>query len=156
MNAAALIERARVETGLSDFGGDSFREGLEVLLNSARTEARLNATGEAALELQVVMLLSQRLRIEYWYRRHPEIDAKEIVAPLMVLGLPRTGSTALHCLLGEDPAARVIRNWEGMNPTPPPEAATQASDPRIAIMQGHMERRDRLTPRMRQMLPSSA
>ncbi|MBW8785989.1 MAG: sulfotransferase [Novosphingobium sp.] len=43
-----------------------------------------------------------------------------------------------------------------MNPTPPPEAATQASDPRIAIMQGHMERRDRLTPRMRQMLPSSA
>ena len=45
----------------------------------------------------------QRLQIEDWYRRHPEIDDEPIDAPLIGLGLPRTGSTALSCLLGEDP-----------------------------------------------------
>jgi hypothetical protein len=155
-HVSALLERARQVTGLDDFGEDGFREGLGVLIDSARTEARLSQAGEAALEEMVVMLLAKRLQIEDWYARHPEIHDQQVSAPLMVLGLPRTGSTALHCLLAEDPEARVIRNWEGMNPTPPPETATQADDPRIAIMQGHMERRDRLMPRMKQMLPSTA
>jgi Sulfotransferase family len=155
-SAAALIDRATAATGLADFGGDGFREGLEILLHSAETEARLNARGRMALEGQVIDLLSRRLQVEDCYARHPEIGAQQITAPLMVLGMPRTGSTALHCLLGEDPQARVIRNWEGMNPCPPPEYATRHSDPRIAIMQTHMDRRAQLTPRMQQMVPSSA
>ena len=155
-NARDLIERARAATGLTDFGGDGFREGLEVLVDSANREARLHDAGHAAFAGQAVMLLSRRLEIESWYARHPEIDEQEIVAPLMVLGLPRTGSTALHCLLAEDPAVRVIRNWEGMSPCPPPESATQASDPRIAAMQVVMDRRAQMTPRMQQMVPSSA
>lgn len=154
--AEAYIERARQATGLSELGPESYREGLDRLIVSARTEARLNQAGAAQLEGMIVMLLMKRLEIEDWYARHPEIDAQEIVAPLMILGLPRTGSTALHCLLGEDPHARVIRNWEGMNPTPPPERATYETDPRIAVMQGHMDRRDIVTPRMKQMLPSTA
>jgi hypothetical protein len=150
------IERARQATGLGELGGDGYREGLERLLDSARLEADLNQAGEAALEGMVTMLLMKRLEIEDWYARHPEIDEQQIVAPLMVLGLPRTGSTALHCLLGEDPNARVMRNWEGMNPTPPPERATYETDPRIAVMQQHMDLRDQVTPRMKQMLPSTA
>ncbi len=150
------IERARQATGLGELGGESYREGLERLLDSARLEADLNQAGEAALEGMVTMLLMKRLEIEDWYARHPGIDEQQIVAPLMVLGLPRTGSTALHCLLGEDPEARVMRNWEGMNPTPPPERATYETDPRIAVMQQHMDLRDQVTPRMKQMLPSTA
>ena len=150
------IERARQATGLGELGSDSYREGLERLLDSARLEANLNQAGTAGLEGMVTMLLMKRLEIEDWYVRHPEIDEQQIVAPLMVLGLPRTGSTALHCLLGEDPAARVMRNWEGMNPTPPPERATYETDPRIAVMQRHMDLRDQVTPRMKQMLPSTA
>lgn len=155
-SAETYIERARQATGLDNFGTDTWREGLERLLDSARLEANLNQTGISQIEGMVTMLLMKRLEIEDWYARHPEIDEQEIVAPLMVLGLPRTGSTALHCLLGEDPAARVMRNWEGMNPTPPPERATYETDPRIAIMQKHMDLRDELTPRMKQMLPSTA
>lgn len=150
------IERARQATGLGELGSDSYRDGLERLLDSARLEARLNQAGTAALEGLVTMLLMKRLEIEDWYARHPEIDEQRIEAPLMVLGLPRTGSTALHCLLGEDPAARVMRNWEGMSPTPPPERATYETDPRIAVMQQHMDLRDQVTPRMKQMLPSTA
>ena len=101
--------------------------------------------GRASFDGQAIMMLSRRLEIEDWYARHPEIDDQQIVAPLMVLGLPRTGSSALHCLLGEDRAVRVMRNWECMMPCPPPELATQHTDPRIAIMEGFMAQRDTLT-----------
>jgi hypothetical protein len=151
-----LLDKARAATGLDNFGDDGFREGLERLVESADREARLNDAGRAMFDGQAIMLLSKRLEVESWYDRHPEIDEQEIVAPLMVLGLPRTGSTALHCLLGEDPAVRVMRNWEAMFPCPPPEAATYHSDPRIAQMEAQMALRDRMTPRMKQMLPSTA
>ncbi len=156
VRATELIDRAREATGLDNFGDDGFREGLERLVASANAEARLNSTGEAAFAGQALLVLSQRLQIEDWYARHPEIDEQVIVQPLMVLGLPRTGSSALHCLLAEDPDVRVLRNWEGMFPCPPPETATKDSDPRIAVMEGIMVQRDIQTPRMRQMLPSTA
>ena len=49
-----------------------------------------------------------------------------------------------------------MRNWEAMWPCPPPEAATYHTDPRIAQMEQQMKRRDELTPRMKQMLPSTS
>jgi len=153
---AELLAQARSATGLDDFGDDSFREGLGILVASATREARFTPAGRAAFFAQLVELLSQRLQVEDWYRRHPEIDEQQIVAPLIGLGLPRTGSSALSMLLAGDPAVRVIRNWEGMRPCPPPETATQALDPRIALAQQAMERRDRLFPRMKQMVPSTA
>ena len=103
-----LLAAARDETGLDDFGDDSFRDGLERLVRSLRTEARLSAVGELALPHLIVNLLAQRLQIEDWYRRHPDIDDEPIAAPLIGLGLPRTGSTALSHLLAEDPHARSL------------------------------------------------
>jgi hypothetical protein len=153
---SALLDAAKAATGFDDFGADSFREGLERLVDSVEREGNLNAAGQAMFDGQAIMFLTRRLEIEDWYNRHPEIDEEEIVAPLMVLGLPRTGSTALHCLLGEDPAVRVMRNWEGMMPCPPPELATYETDPRIATMDAMMRQRDFFTPRMKQMLPSTA
>jgi Sulfotransferase family len=154
--AAALLDTAKAATGLDDFGEDSFREGLEILVTSADREARFTDMGAAAFDTQIVDMLSCRLQIEGWYRRHPEIDEQQIVAPLIGMGLPRTGSSALSCFLAEDPQARSVRNWEAQAPCPPPELATQASDPRIAKAELSMERRNRLFPRMKQMVPSSA
>jgi len=150
-----LIARARSATGLADFGEDSFREGLERLVRALDTEARLTESGAAALDAQIVHFLSQRLQVEDWYRRHPEIDEQEIVAPLIGLGLPRTGSTALGCLLGEDPAVRSLRNWEASTPCPPPQKETENSDPRIEIAHRTLARRAELFPRMQAMYPSS-
>src|SRR4051794_32550000 len=115
-----LMDVARVETGLEDFGEDSFREGLERLMRAVEDEARLNEVGEMAVRAIVAKLLMQRLQIEDWYRRHPEIDDEPIEQPLFVLGLPRTGSTALSNLLAEDPGTRYLSGWESNEPTPPP------------------------------------
>jgi hypothetical protein len=154
--AADLIDRARTQTGLEDFGEDSFREGLERLVSSADAEARFNDVGRGAFDAQVAGFLAQRLQVEDWYRRHPEIDEQQITAPLIGLGLPRTGSTALSFLLAEDPAVRCIRNWEAMEPCPPPETATEETDPRIARAEASMELREKVFPRMKIMLPSTA
>ncbi|HXY93328.1 MAG TPA: sulfotransferase [Acidimicrobiia bacterium] len=125
-----LMAEATVQTGLDDFGDDSFREGLEILARSLRDEARLNATGEAFLYPRIVGHLAQRLQVEDWYRRNPEIDDVPIDAPLIGLGLPRTGSTALSFLLAQDPDIRFLRQWESSQPCPPP-TTVEGPDPRI-------------------------
>ena len=154
--AGELIARARAATSLEDFGEDSFREGLERLVAAADVEARFNEVGRAAFDAQIVGFLSSRLQIEDWYARHPEIDEQEIIAPLIGLGLPRTGSTALSAMLAEDPSVRVIRNWEAQQPCPPPQTATQHNDPRIALAEQALARRNQLFPRMKAMVPSTA
>ena len=78
----------------------------------------LNDIGVGAMTDQIVSNLVNRLQIEQWYGRHPEIDDQEIVAPLFGLGLPRTGSTALSFLLAQDPARRVPARM-GSGPTVP-------------------------------------
>ena len=115
-----VVGAAVAQTGLDDFGDDFFREGLEILLKSLRDEARLNARGEAFIYPRIVGHLAQRLQVEDWYRRHPEIDDVPIEPPLIGLGLPRTGSTALSMLLAQDPNVRYLRRWESSQPCPPP------------------------------------
>jgi hypothetical protein len=154
--ATELMARARAATGHDAFGEDSFREGLDVLIRALDTEAKLTERGAVALDAILVDYLSNRLQVEHWYAAHPEIDEQEIVAPLIGLGLPRTGSTALGCLLAADPAARSIRGWEAIQPCPPPDTATEATDPRIAIAEAGMVRRSQMFPRMVTMVPSSA
>jgi len=150
-----LIEAARAETALDDFGEDSFREGLEILVRALREEASLNAIGEMAIRDRIVGYLGQRLQIEDWYRRHPEIGDEEIDAPLIGLGLPRTGSTALSCLLGEDPNARSLRRWESAQPCPPP-STVDGPDPRVAETEAEVELQRQTTPRMLELVPTTA
>src|SRR5262245_21776391 len=151
---ADLMATARAETGLDDFGDETFREGLEILVRSLRDEAKLNAVGEIALPQMLVRSLSQRLHIENWYRRHPEIADEPITQPLIGLGLPRTGSTALSFLLAEDPGARSLRRWEAAEPCPPPSTVT-GLDPRIMQAEAEMEMQQQLAPRLAALVPST-
>jgi hypothetical protein len=153
--AEDLMQQARAATSLDEFGEDGFREGLEILLASADEEARLSERGRAAFEAQIVNFLSRRLEVERCYAEHPEIDEQEITAPLIGLGLPRTGSTALSFLLAQDAHARVLRTWEAIAPCPPPDAQTQHDDPRITLAKESLARREALFPRMKIMLPAT-
>lgn len=150
-----LIEAARRQSGLADFGGDSFREGLGVFADSLNHEARLTAAGHAMARGQIVKLLGNRLQITDWYRRHPEIDAQPVPAPIFVLGLPRSGTTALSSLLARDPDTRSIRTWESGSPCPPPESATEHTDPRIAKTEAGMAAMDQVLPEMRMLYDAS-
>lgn len=132
LSAAALLDAARTTTGCDDFGDPTFRTGLDVLLSALTDEANLNAVGWMAHEAQLTGFLSERLRIQDWYRRHPEIADQQIGGPIFVTGLPRTGTTALSQLLAADPDTRSLQMWESNAPTPPPERATYTTDPRIA------------------------
>ncbi|WP_420638066.1 sulfotransferase family protein [Candidatus Poriferisocius sp.] len=125
-----LMAEAVEATGLDEFGEDSFREGLEVLVASLRDEARLNDRGNGFLYPRITGHLAQRLQVEDWYRRHPEIDDVTVEAPLFGLGLPRTGSTVLSFLLAQDPDIRYLRQWEAARPCPPP-STVEGDDPRI-------------------------
>lgn len=132
-----LIEVAKGNTGLDDFGGDTYREGLEILVNALNREAGLNAAGEVFLRDQILNYLSQRLQVEDWYRRHPEIDDVELGRPLIGVSLPRTGSSALSFLLSSDPAIRYLRTWESQQPCPPPSTVA-GEDPRRAAFAERM------------------
>jgi Sulfotransferase family len=135
--AAEVMSQACAQTGLTDFGDDSFRDGLDILLSSLRDEARLHERGQAFLRQRIVGHLSQRLQVEDWYRRHPEIDDVPITGPLIGVGLPRTGSTALSMLLAQDPDVRYLRRWESSQPCPPP-STVQGVDPRVPPDKGEM------------------
>jgi hypothetical protein len=149
-----LIDEARAQTGLDDFGGDSFREGLEILVRSLRTEARLSARGDAALHRMIVAKLGQRLQVEDWYRRHPEIGDEVITAPLFGMGLPRTGSTALSVLLALDPGIRYLAAWQAERPCPPPSTVT-GPDARLGLAEAEQAERLAHSPRHAKLVPGS-
>ena len=97
-----LVSEAEAVDGLSDHGDDSYREPLEKLLYSLQHEARLNDIGSAVLRRRVVEVLATRLRLVEWLKRHPEIREEVIREPLVIVGLPRTGTTMLHRTIAAD------------------------------------------------------
>lgn len=139
ISAEGLRQAAVDETGLDDFGDASVHEGLERLTAALRDEAELGDLGRQIIGHRLTRLLVNRLRIEDTYHRHPEIDDERVVAPIFVVGLPRTGTTATSQLLAVDPQIRSLRLWESNEPVPPPEAATQDSDPRIERTRAGLE-----------------
>ena len=151
-----VVEKAKTQTGLDDFGGDSWRAGLEVLVRSAETEATFNEFGEQSFYGSLVRPLVNRLQIEDWYTRHPEIDEQDVHVELLGVGFPRTGSTALSHLMAEDRAFRNLRLWEEQSPCPPPGVSPEDDDARLAAATAMVSMgRDHMAARMRSMLPQS-
>lgn len=112
----ALMAAATAETGLDDFGDNGFRERLAVLCTALGTEAGLGAAGIVGAYAQQLQLLKNRLLVEDLLRRHPEIHDERIERPIIICGLPRTGTTHLHNLIAADPALRSLPYWESLEP----------------------------------------
>jgi len=142
-----MLEGARRETGLDDFGDPGHGEGLERLCTSLEEDARLNLFGRYFAKRQLVELLCHRLRLVDHRKRHPETAEQRIRRPIFITGLPRTGTTLLHGLLSCDPANRSPLSWEIDDPCPPARAETYESDPRI-------ERTEKRFTQLRQLAPS--
>jgi hypothetical protein len=153
-DADDLIEQAREKTGLSEFGDPTFREGLDVLLDDV-ARAGLHDLGRMVWRGRIHSHLVQRLRVEDWIARHPEVTVRPVTAPVFVVGLPRTGTTALAHLIAQDPAARSLRVWESAQPVPPPEGACDG-DPRIAAAEQQLAALHQLSPKLAAMHEDTA
>ncbi len=146
LDERALLRAARKATGLDDFGGEGFREGMGRLLASLEAEARLNTLGRVMARQTIFRYLRNRLQLRAYRRAHPELDREEIRRPLFILGLPRTGTTILFNLLAQDPANRPPLGWEVEIPDPPPDGDSYQSDPRIQQVQRQFDQLDRVSP----------
>jgi hypothetical protein len=146
LDEATLLDKACGGTGLEDFGDDSFREALRVLLQAYESEADLNFIGRLCVHGDTVRLLANRLRLVADRRRYPAVADEVIRRPLFITGLPRSGTTFLHALLAQDPAHRAPQVWEVMYPSPPPERATYDADRRIAATARQLRLIDILMP----------
>jgi hypothetical protein len=124
-----LVEQAITATGLCDLGADGWQEGLDRLLDAMAEDLVPDEALAARLEAGILNRLTTRLRIEQWYGQHPDVTA-ELEGPVVILGLPRTGTTALAFLLAIGPTFRYQRRWEISDPVPPPMGDQEADDPR--------------------------
>lgn len=130
LDADALMEQAVEQTGLSDFGPPSFREGLDVYCASV-ADAQLNDLGAVVAPANVVGALTNRLKVVDWAKAHPEVTQEQIEAPFVVVGLFRAGTTLLSYLLEKDERHRPLFGWEAGDSVPPPDPAHATDDPRV-------------------------
>ncbi|MET0826479.1 MAG: sulfotransferase, partial [Acidimicrobiales bacterium] len=120
LDAEVLMTQAAEAVGLDDYGAMDFVPRLELLLWCYQNEAGLSPTGRVAAAGSVAQLLRNRLLLTDLLARHPEIHDVEIRRPMIIAGLPRTGTTHLHNLLAADPALRSLPYWESLEPVPVP------------------------------------
>ena len=113
-----LLETACGKTHLEDWGHQSAREALEVLLESVHREGKLTYFGRFALRQFLIAKLCNRLRIIEALKRFPEITRQKIDRPVFITGWYRCGTTYLHNLLATHPELRAPLYWELMHPCP--------------------------------------
>jgi hypothetical protein len=134
LDADALHARAIADTGLDDFGPDDYRERLDVYLAALHDIDDMHGPGIVNFFGQISQWLKNRLLLADLLTRHPEIHDIELLPPVVIAGLPRTGTTHLHNLLAAGPAFRTLPYWESFEPFPPPSEAGAEPDPRAARM----------------------
>jgi hypothetical protein len=140
-----VLAEVAAEVGLDDYGHPSFRDGLDVLVDGI-SAARLTPLGEAVFAGTVRGGLRNRLRVVDWLRTHPSTAAAEPDVAVVVVGLSRSGTTALSHLLGADPANRSLRGWEAQDSVPPPTAGGYWTDPRLLRARAAPSAVDQLNP----------
>lgn len=132
-----LLAKASASTGLADFGPDDFREALDRICASAEAELNLSAIGRRNLYGQLLDVLVQRQRFEDLWQRHPEILDEPIAQPVIIVGLPRSGTTFLQQLLSIDPVFRSAPFWESLSPLPDHDPAIRPPDDAPLIERAH-------------------
>ncbi len=125
-----LLDRARGIARLVDFGPDGWQVGLERLVASAHVDIGDDPETVTQVEAIIVRRLVNRLKIEAWYANYGLEAVRPVDGPVVIVGLPRSGTTAMQYLLGVDPQFRYLRTWEIADPVPPPDVATEGDDPR--------------------------
>ena len=156
LTCESVIESAIEAAGSDDFGSDSYHEPLDVFIAACRDEAQLTAFGRLLIAKMLQRALANRLALRQWANEHPNVAKERIGAPWVIVGLPRTGTSILSMLLGLDPHARPLLQWEAAHPIPPTTLAEADTDPRIAQTARELDGLLKLNPPLRAMHPFGA
>ncbi len=151
LDAEALHAKAAAETGLTDFGPDDYRERLDVYLAALHEVDGMHGPGIVNFHAQLLQWLKNRLLLSDLLRRHPEIYDIELLPPIVIAGLPRTGTTHLHNLLAAASTFRTLPYWESVEPFPLPAEAGAEPDPRRTRMDAAVEFMNAVMPHFRLM-----
>ncbi len=128
LDAQDILEEARETLSLVDFGSMDFLPRLELLCDEWGSDDGLNNLGRLSLRNKLLLFARNRLLINDLLRRHPEIHDVKINNPIIVAGLPRSGTTHLLNLMAADTRLRALPLWESYEPVPTPGEATLAND----------------------------
>ena len=152
---ASILDEACRRTGMSDFGAGDFRERLKVLREEWDQDAEVSALARITLRGYLLRYACNRLLIHDALERHPEIHREEIVRPVIVAGLPRSGTTHLVNLLAADERFHSLPLWESYEPVPLPgePADVDGTDPRYRRCAEAWEGMKRVTPLIAAMHP---
>ena len=155
LDADGILEEARAAADLVDFGPADFRERLDLLCHEWSRDQGLNNLGRMSLRNKLVLFAKNRLLIHDLLKRHPEIHDVEIRAPIIVAGLPRSGTTHLLNLMAADSRLRALPLWESYEPIPTPGEAPLATgvDPRYQRCADAWEMMQQTVPKLAAMHP---
>ena len=127
-------------TGLSDIDSDSWRPGLAIVLDEANNSPAFTPHGREQIIGDCVDALGRRVQIHDYIQSHPEVLDAPVERPLVVLGMPRTGTTVISYLLDQDPLRRSLLHWECLQPVPPASTEMLRTDPRCLAMLEYRQR----------------
>ena len=149
LTPALLMKSAKKAAGFSDYASTTFHAPLERFLKSVENTGDLHPFGRFYLKKVIIGLLVNRLKLVDLWNHHPEILDETIRLPIIILGLPRTGTSFLFTLLAQDPAHRYLSNWEATVSQAPPEGSyTWENDPRRKLGKHLMRFQRYLAPHM--------
>jgi hypothetical protein len=153
LDAEQLLKQARDRARCDDFGDPGFRPRLDATIEAVDADTGLVGIGRLAVQQRVLRLLTSRLLVEDLVRRRPEILAIELPAPIIVVGLPRSGTTHLVNLIAADERLRSLPYWESLEPCPRPGdgPARDGVDPRFTRCQSDYEAQMQMVPLLRAM-----
>lgn len=118
LDADELIATASRLTRLDDFGSSEWEEPFRRLVAALEGEADLHVLGRLMTRHDLLRHLSTRLRVLDAHRRDPAMGEEQVVAPVVVTGPARSGTSILQELLAQDPQLRCPLAWEMAHPLP--------------------------------------
>ncbi|MFT4822170.1 MAG: hypothetical protein ACI9DH_000264 [Halioglobus sp.] len=151
----SILREAQHKTGLSDWGPSDFLERLDLLVDEWNADSGLNGIGRLSLRSKLLQHATSRLLIQDQWTKHPEIFDIEIKSPIIVAGLPRSGTTHLLNLMAADSRLRALPLWESYEPVPMPGEGLleDGSDPRYQRCAQSWEMMKIMTPHIAAMHP---
>jgi hypothetical protein len=155
LDPADIRRDAEAIAGTGEWDDTDIVEPLAVLTDSLQS-AGLSDAGRARAARRLRELLSGYIGVQFDGRRYPEICQERIVAPIVITGLPRCGTTLLHGLMSADPRHRAPAHWQAVCPSPPPDVRTYESDPRRAAIQAEFDEMIKRSSGLQASLPYSA